>query len=207
MYHFKPTFKIIGGGLYFPEKIIQDEPMLFSASREFAMRNGGIITQNFVTNYLHDHEDWIIDTRVHMLMPGWYPCIPGWHHDDVPRPNNGQPDYEKMEYKAIHRMCVVGNTAMPQFLNIQSHMPKVEGDTIYKVWDEILEKRTKKEDKYTVRPGDVIDFTWQDFHRGMPAEKNGWRFFIRASRNTKRPFKNKVRTQVQVYMPVINAGW
>lgn len=29
----------------------------------------------------------IIDTRTHMLKPGWYPSIPGWHFDECPRAN------------------------------------------------------------------------------------------------------------------------
>lgn len=31
------------------------------------------------------HEDFTWDVKVHMLMPGQYPCIPNWHTDFVPR--------------------------------------------------------------------------------------------------------------------------
>lgn len=34
--------------------------------------------------------DFIWDVKVHMLMPGQYPCIPNWHYDNVPRVNNAQ---------------------------------------------------------------------------------------------------------------------
>jgi hypothetical protein len=30
------------------------------------------------------------DVKVHMLMPNQYPCIPGWHTDNVPRVNGIQ---------------------------------------------------------------------------------------------------------------------
>ncbi len=30
------------------------------------------------------------DVKVHMLMPGQYPCIPNWHTDNVPRINGVQ---------------------------------------------------------------------------------------------------------------------
>lgn len=30
------------------------------------------------------------DVKVHMLMPGQYPCIPNWHRDFVPRENGRQ---------------------------------------------------------------------------------------------------------------------
>ncbi len=61
---------------------LKSEPMLFRATREFARFVGGPLTKAFL-NAL-DWEDCLIDSRVHMLMPGMYPCIPGWHHDDVP---------------------------------------------------------------------------------------------------------------------------
>lgn len=37
-----------------------------------------------------DMNDFIFDVKVHMLMPGQYPCIPNWHYDNVPRVNNKQ---------------------------------------------------------------------------------------------------------------------
>lgn len=33
----------------------------------------------------YDYRDYLIDVKVHMLMPGQYPCIPNWHCDFVPR--------------------------------------------------------------------------------------------------------------------------
>lgn len=36
----------------------------------------------------HDNFTW--DVKVHMLMPGQYPCIPHWHTDFVPRINGIQ---------------------------------------------------------------------------------------------------------------------
>ena len=30
-------------------------------------------------------EDYVVDVKVHMLMPEEYPCIPNWHRDFVPR--------------------------------------------------------------------------------------------------------------------------
>lgn len=32
--------------------------------------------------------EYTIDVKVHMLMPGQYPCIPNWHFDMVPRDEN-----------------------------------------------------------------------------------------------------------------------
>lgn len=44
------------------------------------------ILQSFPDN----HEDFTWDIKVHMLMPNQYPCIPGWHTDNVPRINGIQ---------------------------------------------------------------------------------------------------------------------
>jgi len=48
------------------------KPLLDDFRREMAVRG-------------HNPNDYIIDVKVHMLMPGQYPCIPGWHLDMVPR--------------------------------------------------------------------------------------------------------------------------
>lgn len=207
-YHFEPHVKVTGNMPDYSELIIKKEPMLFSADKDFAMKNGGEITKTFIQNFLSDYNDWIIDTRTHMLFKDFYPCIPGWHHDDVPRnTKSGQPNYDNPEYYSDHRMCVIGKSAMPEFIACKTEMPRIEdGKIIYKEWNDIINKKYVPY-LYEVKSSEVIDFDWQDFHRGMPANENCWRFFIRASRNTNRQFFNEIRTQVQVYLPVIDAGW
>lgn len=210
-YGFAPTARVVGQMPPCSEEIIKREPMFFSADKKFAAENGGPITKKFITDHLDDHDDYIIDSRVHMLMPGFWPCIPGWHHDDVPRSKKsfGQPDYDDMEYEARHRMCVIGKSSMTQFLDAVTAMPKVDiatGKVIYKVWDDFINEFYESK-AYTVKSGQVIDFTWRDFHRGMPATESCWRFFVRASRNTNRKFFNEIRTQVQVYMSDPSVGW
>lgn len=209
MYKFHPEFKVIGNMPDFDESIIKKEPMFFSSEKQFVLENAGPITTEFVKTHLSDHDDWIIDSRVHMLMEGFYPCIPGWHHDDVPRNTpNGQPNYDNPDYKAIHRMALIGKSSFTQFLNASSTMPAPrEGQKTYGYWNRIIEDETFDEWIYTAKSGEVIDFTWQDFHRGMPATESCWRWFIRASRNTDRKIINEIRTQVQVYLEDPVAGW
>jgi len=36
-------------------------------------------------SFPHDMADYVFDVKVHMLMPGQFPCIPNWHFDNVPR--------------------------------------------------------------------------------------------------------------------------
>jgi hypothetical protein len=66
---------------------IKKEPMFFNSDFDYAYLNGGKITRSFLDNLPDGWRiDVVFDSRIHMLMPGWYPSIPGWHHDDVPRP-------------------------------------------------------------------------------------------------------------------------
>ena len=145
-----------------------------------------------------------------MLMEGWYPCIPGWHHDDVPRSREDkQPNYDTPEYFAEHRMCTIGNSAMTQFINVDTELDEVKlGSTVYGVWNKEVEKKyADTKNIYTVSSGEVVDFDWQDFHRGVAAEKRCWRFFIRASRGGHGKFANEIRNQVQTYLKDPEAGW
>src|ERR1700749_4013133 len=71
-----------------PNEVLKNEPMFFNSDLNFAYEAGGPATRSFI-DALPDGwkaEPAVIDTRVHMLMPGWFPAIPGFHHDDVPRP-------------------------------------------------------------------------------------------------------------------------
>ena len=92
----------------FDEQTFANETMLFSAHPNFANQFGGTITKTILSQldplynsenpklpYLKQYPNPIIDTRVHMLMPGMYPAIPGWHLDHTPRAENGQPIPEK----------------------------------------------------------------------------------------------------------------
>lgn len=190
---------------------LKREPMLFSASGRFALDRGGPIAWEFLARagVACGGGEWVIDSRVHMLMPGWYPCIPGWHHDDVPRETpTGQPDYEHPAYLSEHVMAVVdcGTGSFTEYVDeavLVSPVP--EGKVVYREWDAEL-RRLRPRTRF-VENGEILSFRWSDFHRGTAAVGTGWRFFIRATRNTKRPILNELRHQVQVYMPELTAGW
>ena len=51
---------------------IKNEEMFFNSSLNFAYENGGEITKGFIDALPSGWEDGVIDTRVHMLMLGWY---------------------------------------------------------------------------------------------------------------------------------------
>jgi hypothetical protein len=192
---------------------VKQETMLFSASFNYAAAHGGPITQDFLRG-LPLGGDPIIDSRVHMLMPGWYPCIPGWHLDDVPRTReDGQPDHAHPAYRSSNIMAIVGDASITEFIEGEldlSDVPLREG-AVYGQWNARINKMLAGADcKIAVRQvpeSTVIAFDYGAFHRGVPATKFGWRFFIRANYNTARECKNEIRRQTQVYLPVPEAGW
>jgi len=202
---------------------IKNEPMFFNASVDFAYKNGGEITKSFINSL---PKDWLIDTvfdsRVHMLMPGWFPAIPGWHHDDIPRPEipvgkhfitAGQPDYDNPRYKSEHILGLVNADVCPtEFAIGNCKMPAIpEGDLIYRKWHEEVEDLLAHEMLTNVVAKDrtLYYFDWQTFHTGQKATSNGWRWFGRISRNTDRvkSVTNEIRQQAQVYLEFPMQGW
>lgn len=199
----------------FTEYQIKNEPMLFGCDKDNAVGMGGPLTDAFVSllpNDWRNAPDLIIDSRVHMLMPGWFPAIPGYHHDDVPRSRkDGQPNYENPEYRSEHVMMLVNAHVCPTEFAIGEleFVLPVEGETIYKVWhNEVTQAVEHGALKLEQVPDKTLayfdDRTW---HQATPAIGSGWRWFIRASRNTHRKPANELRRQVQVYLENPMAGW
>lgn len=208
---FDSRMKVVSFIPPFSQDIIKAEKMFFSAERWFVEENCGLITREFLDNLSRDWDDCIIDSRVHMLMPGWYPCIPGWHHDDVPREReDGQPNYRNPSYRSEHIACVIGDASLTQFIDGPVDVDEVPiGKTIYREWDSQINHQIMVGEVFpkSISEGDMVAFDWQTFHRGMPATKSGWRLFIRASRFTNRKPTNEIRQQTQVYISPVNKGW
>lgn len=193
---------------------IKNEPMFFNSTGMFAALEGGPITRDFLFTLGRngwDIRNTIVDSRVHMLMPSWYPCIPGMHHDDIPRSTkSGQPNYVNPEYRAEHVMGLVnGDIAPTQFAlgEIDLEIP-TEG-IVYKQWHpkvmQAIEDGTMK--SYSAESGVILQFDSETFHQGTMAVKAGWRWFVRVSRKTHRIPTNETRKQVQVYLENPMEGW
>lgn len=202
---------------------IKDEPMFFNCDIEFAWRHGGPITRSFIAN-LPDgwREDTVFDSRVHMLMPGWYPAIPGYHHDDVPRPDipagqhfitAGQPDYDNPRYYSEHILGLVNADICPTHFAIgEAEFSRIpDGELIYRQWHkEVLEKIESGElTTFEAPDRTLVQFDWQTWHTGSKTVGNGWRWFGRVSRNTDRVKKitNEIRVNAQVYLEFPMEGW
>ena len=200
----------------FSKQEISAEPMFYRADMNFAWQHGGIITKYFIEQMPLDWlcADVTIDSRVHMLMPGWYPCIPGMHHDDIPRTrSDGQPNYENPEYSAKHLMGLVnGDIAPTEFALglIDLEVPPV-GQLIYREWHPQIMQAIAEQRMTSLKAesGVMYEFNNYSFHQGTAAVKAGWRWFIRVSKNTTRvnDCKNEIRKQTQVYMQNPMEGW
>lgn len=199
------------------------EPMLFNCDAEGARALGGPITKAFLQAL---PRSWtcgplVIDSRTHMLMPGWFPCIPGWHHDDVPRTRaDGQPNYAEGQPRSEHCLLLINGGICPTEFAVGEAQFSVPGPgkVIYGEWHRDVELLCDNGIlKRELAPsGQLVFFDDRTWHRGTQAVRDGWRFFIRASRyfshdgqridrGNKRT--NEVRKQVQVYMENPNGGW
>lgn len=223
---FHSDFKQLGGfAKYIDNSEIKGEPMFFNSSLEFAFDKGGPITRSFIENLPYGDfrsKFAVFDSRVHMLMPGWYPAIPGWHHDDVPRAEiptgqhfitAGQPDYDNMAYRSKHILGLVNADVCPtEFIRGVCKMSKCQPEElIYRKWHEEIEGMISRNkiDKHSTLDRTLYEFDWQTFHTGTKAVKNGWRWFGRVSTDTDRSKKitNEIRVNAQVYLEFPMEGW
>lgn len=223
---FNSKASIVGG---FARRIdndkIKNEPMFFNCDLEFAFNNGGPITRSFIMNLPDEWQNdgrMVFDSRIHMLMPGWYPAIPGFHHDDVPRPpipvgqhflTAGQPDYDNPRYLSEHIIGLVNADVCPtNFALGESTFSEVpEGETVYRQWHpEVVQKLKDGElTSFSAPDRTLVEFDWQTWHTGTKCVSNGWRWFGRVSRNTDRVKKitNEIRVNAQVYLEFPMEGW
>lgn len=199
------------------QKLVKDEPMFWRATPEFAWDNGGPLTRNFLAALKMGGRGWgsakdvLIDSRVHMLMPGWYPSIPGFHFDDVPRElPNKQPNHRNPSYKSQHVMMLVGDASLTEFALGTAKFPEVgENDLYYQVWHPLVVEKIQKgilESKQATT-NRLIYFDWNTWHQGVQATKRGHRLFIRATKNTTLKVQNEIRRNAQVYLENPMEGW
>lgn len=197
----------------FTDEQVKNEPMFWQADLKFAQENGGPITKAFLAAlpaYMK-RQPLVFDSRSHMLMPGWFPCIPGFHHDSVPRnTTTGQPNYD-VENHVFHAIALINGDICPtEFAIGESEFPQVpDGEIIYKVWHNEVDKQLKSGilQSWKAISNRVIFMDGQTWHQGTKAVKNGWRWFGRASIFDDRTAKNEIRKQTTVYLEFPMEGW
>jgi hypothetical protein len=204
-----------------PEQI-KAEPMFFRADMEFAAEHGGDLTKLFIDaaeEIWGDLSGVLIDTRHHMLMPGMFPCIPGWHTDDADRSNpldHGQPNLFDPSYVTTHLLTIVdnGTQSLTEFkqgeieLNPAVFRNKLrdDGQNYYKTADKLF-SLTDPGMSVHPRAGDVVAFDSHTWHRGAPARERGFRWFARMTRGSRHDVQNEIRSNAQVYIAEASYGW
>ena len=211
---FNSQFKVLDGELSnYSEDIIKNEPMFFRASYDFCQQHAGPITAEFLKALPQawKTDTLCIDSRVHMLMPGWFPCIPGYHHDDVVRSrSDGQPNYHDTNNCQHIFALINGHLAPTKFAIGQIELEEPQhGQIIYKHWHQNIVDaiNTGQLAEVSAPSNKLIEFDYQAFHTGTRAVENGWRWFIRATRYASYPPQNEIRRQVQVYLEFPTEGW
>jgi hypothetical protein len=198
---------------------------LWNASYDDAVRYGGEITRQALRamNIRHDRKNIIVDTKIHMLMAGMSPAIPGWHVDGAPRDNlknpqgSGMPDTFAQEgdkrFNRYH-ILVTGFGCLTQFINkpLTVHIPIRPSYEVYNIMSEAVQVRVKENPELVceVPTATVVEFDWWNIHTGIVAKKNEWRYLIRVAESDyyepRKDLREIIRIQSQVYAPH-NFSW
>lgn len=187
---------------------IRGMPQFLRADLEMVRREGGSFLRNLLDRLplTHAYRYVSIDSRTHMLMPRMYPCIPGWHCDDFFRGDREQPDLEHIlaDAPSVHHSVVFGNTSFTEYVAEPLELPgpdaldNPEGRPIYGIYHRLIEARRPA--VRTLRAGEVVTFGPLVFHRGTPADRRGWRHFLRVTESSHWQPVNERRVQTQVYL-------
>lgn len=208
-----------------PENEIKNTFGLWNASLDDAVRYGGELTRQAIQamNLRHDRKNIIVDTKIHMLMPGWSPAIPGWHTDGAPRDEfknpqgKGKPDTFAQEgderYNRYH-ILVTGNGCLTQYINqpVCIYIPEEPSYDVYAVMSQnVKERLTVTPNIVSTLPScTVMEFDWWDIHTGVVATKKEWRYLIRVCESDyyepRKDLREVIRMQSQIYSPA-DFGW
>lgn len=203
-----------------PTDLVKNTPNLFRASMQDALLYGGELTRAALSamNIRNDRKYVVVDTKVHMLMPGMYPAIPGWHTDGVPRPQKDKPDLslQETDRPVRYHLLVTGEGCLTEFISdgrVKLNVPVEPSASLYKVISEQVNEKLEKGElsKFQVNSCQVIEWDWWDLHQGIAATKHEWRFLIRvAETDYLQPLKDLreiLRTQNTVYVKSAEYGW
>lgn len=130
-----------------------------------------------------DPSRYVVDVKVHMLMPNQYPCIPNWHYDFMPRDEAGN--------------RVPGKSSELKMYEWISGPP-------------FTEFKVDRKESYFITGQEWHPFTQKDLHRGTMSKKFTWRCFIRViPKEFVHPnsITNSRRIHTQVYLDANKFSW
>ncbi|MCG7607157.1 hypothetical protein [Mycobacterium sp. CnD-18-1] len=205
-------------------KLIEGTPNLRRASLQNALLFGGPLVRQClaIAPIVGDHRHVFVDTKVSMLMPGWWPAIPGWHTDGVPRIDAdginplgiGRPslpeqlDQHEDGYAPRYHTIHVGNDCPTEFID-ESVQLFMEHDRDEQMYAEMTRKIDSLVDlrKLKAPEGRWVSWDWWNIHRATQATERGWRLLIRITESDQPPAEQDfIRPQNQVYVSQ-EFGW
>lgn len=218
------------------QELIENTPTLARCSIEDAAVYGGTLTREALgaMQLRGDRRYIIVDTKVHHLLPGFIPSIPGWHTDGVPRGDgmspvaHGEPNLRRQldaypDDAPRYHLLVTGDHCPTEF-----YLPQwwfdvdVDGvgSDLYREMtaqmNQTLEKARRADSVFAdslvwqTPPNTVVEWDWWNVHRATVATGRGWRFLIRVTETDHiEPRRNPndfIRRQNMVYAPA-EFGW
>lgn len=148
-------------------------------------------------------EQWVIDVKIHMLMPGQYPCIPNWHCDFVPRDASGATRFDVTDNSPLMLLWVSGGPLTEYLATPFETSEHLTGH------DDVA-RAMRGQPTARVNPQRWYQFSQHAPHRGVVATEHCWRVFARVTHsalNPPRPTVSPVRRHAQVYLDASNFVW
>ncbi|ANA86572.1 hypothetical protein PBI_CLUBL_74 [Gordonia phage ClubL] len=204
--------------VYISDDQIEGTPNLRRAGLSDAILFGGPAVRDLLERspIVGDREYVFVDTKVTMLMPGWYPAIPGWHTDGVPRGEKGDPsDYgnpslpkQLTQRSPRFHTIVAGVPCLTEFL-LGYYELEIEHDEDSKMYGEMTNLVSKMAYHGRVpQPQVWSSWDWWQIHRATESRHRGWRLLIRITESdlVRPSTRDFIRTQNQVYVP-LDSSW
>lgn len=206
-----------------PGEAVESTPVLRRSSLENALLFGGPLMRELLEQVpLKGDKSYItVDTKVTFLMPSWYPAIPGWHTDGVPRGEEllpdakGKPRLDKQnelkESAPHYHVISVGLDSPTEFISqpFELDIENFDNSDLYKELTQKVNPLVNNKELSVTSISDAwVSWDWWNVHRAIPAESTGWRLLIRVTESDvlKARVKDFIRPQSQVYVPV-EFGW
>ena len=229
MYTFNTTEPKAGKSMPTPSQdAIENTLNLRQVTLEDAARYGGSVTRSALGLLeLHgDRKHVIVDTKVHFLMPGMCPSIPGWHTDGVPRgvdlnPGGGDDPvldaiFDGTQTVPRYHLLVTGTLCPTRFILPEVAFPEEElldggPSSLYANMTRMLNEVEWYEDEtLDTEDSRMYQWDWHNIHTAQVATARGWRYLIRVTETDYiEPRTNPadfIRTQNNVYTP-LEFGW
>jgi hypothetical protein len=220
-----------------PPEVVKNTLGLWQADLDTAVRYGGELTRVALgaMDIRGDKRHVVVDTKVHMLMPGQCPAIPGWHTDGAPRAvgtmrgryspqGSGPPDLAVQEEwdrdgKAPRfHLLVTGKGCLTEFLldPVTLEVPSEATPGLYASLTRQVEALRAHPDgpaMFGASPScRAVEWDWWTIHQGVVAAEREWRYLIRVTESDYHEplppsrLDEILRTQSTVYTPM-EFGW